>query len=267
MVGICSYGGYVPRYRLKREKIFESMGWLGSSGLSKGEKAVANFDEDSLTMAVAASMNCASGFERSILGGVYFASTTMPYQERQNAGIIAGALGVKENIRSADFSGALKSGTTALLAGVEAVASKGVNNLMVCSSDCRLGKAGSPQEMIIGDAAAAFIVGDKNVIAEYKGSFSSTFDFVDHYRGRYEKYNHKWEDRWIRDEGFGKLIPEAIGGFLNKYELKIQDFAKVVYPCYYPAERRKLGKKLGLEVDQIQEPMLEQIGEAGVAQP
>jgi len=267
MVGICSYGGYIPRYRLKREKIFEAMGWTGSSGLSKGEKAVANFDEDSLTMAVAAGMDCMNGFDRRTLGGVYFASTTMPYQERQNAGIIAGALGMEDNVRSADFAGSLKSGTAALLAGIEAVVSKGVNNLMVCSSDCRLGKAGGTQEMIVGDAATAFLIGNQNVIAEYKGSFSSTCDFVDHYRGRSERFDRKWEDRWIRDEGFGKLIPKAVSGFLSKYNLKMTDFTRVIYSCYDPAERRNLNKTLGLEIERVQDPMLEQIGEAGAAQP
>ena len=42
MVGICSYGGYVPRYRLNRMIIFEAMGWMNPAtiGNAKGEKAV-----------------------------------------------------------------------------------------------------------------------------------------------------------------------------------------------------------------------------------
>ena len=56
MIGIVSYSGYVPRYRLERKKIFRVMGWMDPSTAAnmKGEKAVANFDEDSITMAVAA---------------------------------------------------------------------------------------------------------------------------------------------------------------------------------------------------------------------
>lgn len=68
MVGICSFGGYVPRYRLKRFKIFEDMGWLNPAVIAnaRGEKAVANFDEDSLTMAVAAGLDCLRGQDRSL---------------------------------------------------------------------------------------------------------------------------------------------------------------------------------------------------------
>jgi 3-hydroxy-3-methylglutaryl CoA synthase/uncharacterized OB-fold protein len=268
MVGIHSYGVYVPRYRLNRTKIFEAMGWINpmNVGFVRGEKAVANYDEDSITMAVTASMNCLIGVDRFNLGGVYFASTTMPYQERQNAGIITGALGMRDDVRTADFTGALKSGTTALISAIEGVESKGVNNLVVCSSDCRLGKMGSTQEMIFGDGGAAFLISDHDLIAEYKGSFSLSFDFVDRYRGRFEQFDRQWEDRWIRDLGFEEFIPRAINGLLDKFNMKIEDFAKVIYPCHYSDERKKLNKKLCLEADKVQDPMFEQIGDVGTAQ-
>lgn len=268
MAGIVSYGGYVPWHRLNRMLIFKAMGWLnaGTRGLAKGEKAVANFDEDSLTMAVASSIDCLTGFDRSKVEAVYFSSTTIPFQERQNAGIIAGALGLGETLRAADFSGALKSGTTALISAIEAVESKRIDNIVVASSDCRLGKMGSPQEMIFGDGGAAFLVGNSNSIAEYKGSFSLSFDFVDHFRGKYAKYDRQWEDRWIRDLGYHEFIPAAITGILKKNNKKITDFAKVIYPCYYDVERNQINKMLGLTPEQVQDPMLDKIGEAGTAQ-
>ena len=80
MVGITSFGGYVPRYRLNRMLVFGSMGWLNPVIITnaRGEKAVANFDEDSITMAVAAGMDCLQGFDRGKVGAVYFATTTAP---------------------------------------------------------------------------------------------------------------------------------------------------------------------------------------------
>ena len=269
MVGIRSYGGYIPRYRLDRMKIFKSMGWFNSAnyGLARGDKSVAGVDEDSVTMAVAAGIDCVSGFDRSQIDGVYLASTSLPYIERQNAGIVAGALNLKDGVRSIDFAGSLKSGTAALISALESVASKGVNNLLVCASDSRLGQIGSPQELINGDGAAAFLIGDEDVIAEYKGSFSLTYDFVDHYRGSNTKFDRQWEDRWIRDIGFDRFIPEVIDGLLTKYDLKLEDFAKVIYPCYYAAERKILDKKLGLEKEKVEDPMMGEVGEMGAAQP
>ncbi|MCD6560166.1 MAG: hypothetical protein B1H11_01525 [Desulfobacteraceae bacterium 4484_190.1] len=269
MIGIRSYGAYIPRYRLNRKKIFENMGWLNSATAahSRGEKAVANFDEDPVTMAVAAGMNCNNGFERTEPDGVYFASTTLPYKERQNAGIIATALGMRENVRSADFTGALKSGTTAMLSALEAVGSGEMKNMLVCASDCRLGKMGSPQEMIFGDGAAAFLISDHDVIAEYKGSYSITSDFVDHFRGSFEKFDRQWEDRWIRDIGYEDLIPKTVEGLLKKNALKIDDFAKVIYACHYTGERKKLNKNLGVDPEKVQDIMLGEIGDMGAAQP
>ncbi|MBW2096053.1 MAG: hydroxymethylglutaryl-CoA synthase family protein [Deltaproteobacteria bacterium] len=269
MVGICSYGGYVPRYRLNRMKIFDAMGWMNAStiGNAKGERSVANFDEDSITMAVAAGIDCMKGISRSRVQSVFFASTSMPYKERLNAGIVAGALALDEHIRAADFCGGLKAGTTALLSALEGAESGRITDIIVCSSDCRLGKPGSPQEMIFGDAGAALLIGDEEVIAEYKGGYSTTYDFVDHYRGASAKYDRQWEDRWIRDMGYDFLIPEAINGLLEKYQLKITDFSKVIYPCHYGAERRKLNKILSISPEMEQDDFLSQIGEAGTAQP
>ena len=48
MAGIISYGAYIPLYRLTRAEISKS--WSGIP--LRGEKAVANYDEDSITMAV-----------------------------------------------------------------------------------------------------------------------------------------------------------------------------------------------------------------------
>ena len=67
MVGIKSYGVYVPFWRLG----------LGSiKGGRGGEKAIANFDEDSLTMGVAAARNCLNCVELNAVDGLFFASST-----------------------------------------------------------------------------------------------------------------------------------------------------------------------------------------------
>lgn len=268
MVGIRSYGGYVPRYRLDRMMIYQSMGWVNASNIAhaRGEKAVANYDENSVTMAVAAGLDCIGDIDRSELGGVYFGSVSLPYHERQNSGTIAGALNMSNNVRSGDFTGSLKAGTTALIAALEAVAAKGSNNLVVCAADSRLGKMGSAQELIYGDGAAALLVSDQDVIAEYKGSYSLSYDFVDHVRGSLSKFDRSWEDRWIRDVAFDDFIPEVINGLLKKYDLKLDDFSKLVYPCYYVAERRKLDKQFGLPPEKIVDPMMGEIGEMGTAQ-
>ncbi|HPU00357.1 MAG: hydroxymethylglutaryl-CoA synthase family protein [Firmicutes bacterium] len=269
MIGIVSYAAYLPRFRLNRMKIFSAMGWLNPALImnAAGDKAVANFDEDAVTMAAAAGKRCLQGFMPDELGAVYLATTTAPYKERQCANIVAGALGAPEEIRSADFGGALKAGTSALLAALEWSAANSGRPALVCAADCRLGKMGSLQEMVFGDGAAALLVGGNKPIALFKGSYSLSYDFVDQYRGAATLYNRQWEERWIRDVGFEQFIPEVVNGLCRRFGLKPSDFARVIYPCYYGAARRNINKKLGLDPAQVEDDLLQECGDTGTAHP
>ena len=54
--GILACGAYIPRLRLARRVIAEANSWINPSlkGQAKGERAICNWDEDAVTMAVAA---------------------------------------------------------------------------------------------------------------------------------------------------------------------------------------------------------------------
>ncbi len=265
MVGITSYGAYIPWYRIDRNVIYSAMGWLDPATYMAGEKAVGNYDEDAITMAVAASMNCLGGIDRNIVDGLYFGSVTLPYKERQNAGIIATALDLRSDIKTADFAGSTKSGTTALLAACDAIKAGSAKNILVCASDCRIGRPGSPQEEAYGDGAAAFLLGESDVIASFQGAYSVSYDFMDSWVIDINRFGGVGESRWIRQEGYTKFIPEAISGLTRKYKLSPKDIAKVGYPCLYIREHADIGRHLGLESSQVQEHMLGTIGDTGTA--
>jgi 3-hydroxy-3-methylglutaryl CoA synthase len=60
MAGISAYGAYIPRLRLQRSAIAAAHQWSDPSfkGKGKGERAIANWDEDAITMAVEAARDC-----------------------------------------------------------------------------------------------------------------------------------------------------------------------------------------------------------------
>ena len=267
MIGITAYGAYVPYYRINRMTIYGALGWLNPASLLPGEKAVANYDEDSLTMAVASAVDCLRGLEREKIDGLFFATTTAPYRERQNAGIIATVLDLRPDIRTSDFTTSLKAGAGALISAYDSVTSGSADNVLVCAADCRLGKPAGYLEEIYGDGGAAFLLGNTGVIATVEGTYSVTYDFVDHWRAEEDRYNRTWEDRWIRDEGYGRFISGAISGLLSKYKLTPKDFAKVVYPCQYIRAHADIGKNLGFAPGQIQDHMFTAIGHTGTAYP
>ena len=89
-----------------------------------------------------------------------------------------------------------------------------------------------------GDGAASVLLGSEDVIAEFLGSYSVTYDLVDHYRGAGKRHDYLWEERWVRDEGYGKIIPQAVNGLLDKLSLTMDDVDTLVYPCFFKAEHR-----------------------------
>jgi hydroxymethylglutaryl-CoA synthase len=266
MVGIIAYGVYIPRYRLKRETIYQGMGWFnpGIKGVARGEMAVANYDEDSLTMAVATGRNAFSDIDRTKINALYLASTSFPYKERGNAAIANEALNLSSNTRTADFSGSPRAGTSAL---ISAFNEAGSQTTLVCGADCRLGKPGGIQEELYGDGSAAVVVGMDGVIAAMEDHYSLSYDFPDQRRIDGNKFSRGWEERWIREAGYGKMIPEAINGLLTKCRLRIQDIAKVVYPPLSAKDHAEVGKTLGLTPDKAQVSLVEEVGNTGCAHP
>jgi len=267
MVGITSYGAYIPRLRLNRSAIYQNMGWFAPAtiAVAQGERSMCNWDEDSITMAVAAARDCIQGMDKNTIEGVYMASTTMPFADRQNAGIVSTALNLKEEILTSDFTASQKIGSTALISALESVKSKERNNILVTAADKRETRSAYFYEMWFGDGAASLMAGDTDVIAEYKGSYSVSCDFVDHYRGSDQKFDYVWEERWQRDEGYGKIIPKAIKGLMEKLDITMDDVDKLVYPCFFKRDHKAIARKLGAAPEKLVDNMHEKCGETGAA--
>ncbi|MBI5569420.1 MAG: SDR family NAD(P)-dependent oxidoreductase [Desulfomonile tiedjei] len=269
MIGITSYGGYIPRLRLNRMAIYQNMGWFAPAivMVAQGERSFCNWDEDSITMAVAASQDCLRGRDKRAVDAIYLCATTLPFSDRLNAGIVKTALNLKDNIIASDLTSSLRAGTTGLITALSAVGQGDVKSALVTASDRREAKAAYFYEMWFGDGAASLLVGATDVIAEFKGSYSVAYDFVDHYRGDRRSYDYMWEERWVRDEGYSKIIPEAISGLFNKLSLSMNDVDKLIFPCFFKAEHRKIAAKLGAGPEKVADNLHEVCGETGAAHP
>ena len=269
MVGIVSYGGYIPRLRLNRMSAYQNMGWFAPAivMVAQGERSFCNHDEDSVTMAVAASRDCLIGQNAADVDGMYLAGTTMPFADRSNAGIVKTALNLSDNIVAQDFSSCLKAGTSSLITALSAVKSGDFKRVLVTAADKRETRTASFYELWFGDGAASLLVGDTDLVAEFGGSYSVSYDFVDHYRGTGKNFDYMWEERWVRDVGYSTIIPEAIGGLLNKLSITMDDVDTLVFPCFFKAEHKKIAKKLGATPEKVIDNMHEVCGETGAAHP
>lgn len=262
MIGISSFGAYVPLYRLARSEIGRA--WAGVA--APGEKAIANFDEDSVTLAVAAGLDCLKGMDRSEVGSLYFGTTTAPYLEKEAAVIISYATDLNRQVFTADFSNSLRAGTTAMRAAMDAVKAGTVKKAMVTTADCRQGMPGSEFEQVFGDGAAAFLISDSNLIATVEGEYSHNDDIIDVWRTGNDRFVQMWEDRFVIIEGYMANVQEAASAILKKYNLTPKDITKAVF--YAPDARRhaEMTRALGLDPKtQVADPLFNTIGNTGAA--
>jgi 3-hydroxy-3-methylglutaryl CoA synthase len=261
MIGITSFESYIPAYRLGRDEI--SRAW-GTTSMG-GEKAVAKYDEDSLTMAVAATLGCMKRSQQPA-DGLFFASTTSPYKEKQAATIMAAAADLPRETRTADFSDSLRAATIAMNSAADAVKSGTAGNIIVSASDFRMGAGKSQFEQLFGEGAAALAIGKENVTASIEGSHSVFSELLDMWRLEGDPFTRAWEERFIITEGYMKTMQQVITKIMEKYRLTQKDFSRVVY---YAPDRRShstLARRLGFDMEvQVQDPLFHTIGNTGTA--
>ncbi len=274
-VGLKAYGAYVPRLRLSRTAIAEANAWFNPAikGLAKGERAICNWDEDSLTMGVEAARDCLTPARLDegapAIKAVTFASTTLPFADRQNAGILATALNLGESVATMDFTASQRAGTSGLLNALQQEIGRNAEagESLFVAADKRRTQASGPQELQFGDAAAAFTVGRGDVIADYLGGHQLSTDFIDHYRGGDSRYDYNWEERWIRDEGYFKIAPRAIAAALAETGLEAGAVDRFILPATIRGVPQKVAALAGIRADAVRDTLQAQLGEAGTAHP
>jgi len=263
--GITGYGGYVPRLRLSRKAVVEANAWYAPhlAGKAKGTRAMANWDEDSITMAVAAARDClGAADDRSHVKSVYLASSTLPFAERLNAGVVCEVLTLLEGVQAADMGGSLRAGLTAMSQAMASI-NAGGGDALVIAADTRKTQAASTQELDYGDGAAALLFGTHNVLAEYLGGHTLTVDFVDHFRASGEDVDYHWEERWVRDEGISKLAPRAIKAALEQAGITPAQVDHFIFPSTFQKIDQQLAKRCGFKPEAVADALAASVGDTG----
>lgn len=266
--GILSFGAYVPRKRLQRSAIHAANAWFapGLAGLAKGERAIGDWDEDSITMAVEAARDALTGVDRAQLGSLGLASTSLPFIDRLNCGVVKEALGLPDAVAALDTTGSQRAGTSSLIQALQAAAAGRAPHLCL-ASEMRKARPASEAELLHGDAAAALIVGVGDPLARFLGSHSVTADFVDHYRAADMTFDYAWESRWIRDEGYTGLALAALKEGLSRLGVQPEAIDRAVLPFSARGVSQAIAKQAGLRPESVADTMIDKVGDAGVAHP
>jgi len=258
-VGIVSYGSYVPYRRLKRAAIAQVLGIPAG----KGERAVASFDEDSVSMAVEAARDALRASDGRDVRTLFFATTTPPYAEKLNAALVGAAAQLPLEIRAADLTGSPRVGLTALLQAADAVRANG-GKALVAIADCRVAAPEGKAEQAGGDAGVAFVLGE-DPIAEIVASASVTREFLDTWRAPGERFAHTWEERFALTQAYGPLLGAAVKRVLEQAGCAPGDVAKVVLDAPNPRAADELARAAKLAPEQLADTLALTVGQTGAA--
>ncbi len=256
MSGILGYGAYVPYYRLTRQVM----------GGGKGERAVASYDEDSVSMAVEAGrevMRKFAGSNDRDIDTVIFATTSAPYAEKLNTTAISVALDLPGSVRSMEVGGNTRMGLAALLLGTDLGAANKTS--LVCAGDVVVGGPGGARERDSGDGAVAFVTGpDDQAIARVLGQASSTTEVLDVWRLPGDQFARQWEERF-GIEVLGPVSLDTAQRALAAANVVPEQLTTVILDATNKRDVAGIPGALGLKPEQVANMLADNLGRCGAA--
>ena len=121
--------------------------------------------------------------------------------------------------------------------------------------------------MHYGDGAAAVLVGHGEPIARLIASHSETVDFVHQYRMHDRAHDYAWEERWVRDEGYMKIVPRAVSALLAKSGVEASAITHFCMPGTLSRIGAAVAKRCGLNEGAVRDNLAAVCGDTGVAHP
>jgi hydroxymethylglutaryl-CoA synthase len=250
-------GTYLPFLRLERKTATAALSWSGLGGPRSGRRSVAGWDEDALTLAVEAARLAISGDPPN---AVAFASTSAPFGERLQSGILVDALGLPAEIDAADVAGSRRCGIAALRQALR----ERSGSVLVAAGERRATAPGSSLQLAWGDGGAAVLVGDAGR-AKLIGDATINLDLVDLYVSNTHPLPYQSEERFIRDEAIERVFLPAITAAIKKAKIGPNDIALAAIQEPVSGVYKALATKLSLRAPNLCERISEGAGDLGAA--
>lgn len=256
MIGIVSYGAYIPKFRIKPSQIAHAWGKQTDEiekSLGVFEKAVASVDEDAITQAIEAANNAlnSGNIDPQQIGGITVGSESHPYAVKPSSTVVSEILGMGTDYVAADLEFACKAGTAGiqLLSGL--ISQNKTKFVLAIGSDVAQSKPSDVLEYTISSGAAAFILGKTNTVADIIDFTSYSSDTPDFWRKDTERFpSHA--GRFTGAPAYFAHIIGASNLMLKKVKMKPSDFNFVVFHMPNAKFPKEAAKRLGFSDKQLQ---------------
>ena len=256
MIGIVSYGTYIPKHRIKPSQVALAWG-KPADGVEKSlgvfEKSVASVDEDAITLGVESAYKALKNgnIDPKNIGAITIGSESHPYVVKPSSTVVAGILGMGTDYLAADLEFACKAGTAGiqLLSGL--VQSGKAKYVLAIGSDVAQSKPSDVLEYTASSASAAFVLGKKNIIAKLIDFTSFSSDTPDFWRKDSEKFpSHA--GRFTGEPAYFAHVIGASEALLKKVKRKPSDFKYAVFHMPNAKFPKTVSKRLGFSRKQLE---------------
>ncbi len=259
MIGIVSYGSYIPKYRIRVEEIARVWGENAKTirgGLGIEEKSVPDMDEDAATIAVEAAREAVArcGINASEIGAVFVGSESHPYAVKPTATIVGEALGVGNEFFAADLEFACKAGTAGIQICYAMVKAGMIDYGLAIGSDTSQAKPGDALEYAAAAGGAAFVIG-RDPIAEIEATYSFTSDTPDFWRRDLQPYPSHG-GRFTGEPAYFRHVISAARGLMEKYGYSPDDFSFAVFHQPNAKFPMRAAKMLGFSSEKVEQGMV-----------
>jgi hydroxymethylglutaryl-CoA synthase len=256
MVGIITYGVYIPKFRIRVHEIARVWGANAddiSSGLGVFEKSVPDVDEDTATIAVEAARAALNrrAIDPEGIEAVYVGSESHPYAVKPTACTVGQAIGATPNMTAADYEFACKAGTAGIQTCMGLVQSRMVKYGLAIGSDIAQGAPGDALEYTAAAGGAAFLIGMEDPVALIHHTCSFTTDTPDFWRREGQDFP-RHGGRFTGDPGYFKHIQGASEMLLSHMGKTAKDYDYAVFHQPNAKFPRRAAQILGFSSEQIQ---------------
>lgn len=255
MVGIISYGTYIPLYRLSVAEVAKA--WHKEAkeieqALGVIEKAVPSYDEDATTIAIEAALSAYrnSSFKPEDTDVLLVGSESHPYAVNPTATIVGEFVGFSHQYLASDMQFACKAGTAAMQAIAGLVASGHARTGLAIGADTAQSKPHDVLEYASSAGGAAYLLGKENLVAEMLADTSYSSDTPDFWRRDGIRYpSHA--GRFTGEPAYFTHVMEAARQLLDMSKLKPADFNHCVFHMPNGKFPKDVAKRLGFTDAQL----------------
>ncbi len=255
MIGIVSYGTYIPRYRVKLSDI--ALAWnknpeeiVGSLGIA--EKSVPSIDEDAVTIAIEAARSAlaASALSPESIEGLFVGSESHPYAVNPTSTIVGELLGIGNNYLAADLEFACKAGTAGMQAVAGLIEAKHIQYGLAIGTDTAQSKPHDALEYTSASAGVAYILGSNHLIANLLAYTSYSSDTPDFWRRDGIRYpSHA--GRFTGEPAYFAHVVGASKLLMEKAKIQPSDVSYCVFHMPNGKFPREVAKRLGFMKEQL----------------